>query len=286
MRAKCSSVFLLFAILLFSVMQSAAQQESVFNKFAGEYVTGHEFGGGLVSLGGYGTFADRDFSDDGTEISASGTYTFSDGILHFKITKRAGRRRDDKEYNLLNPAEIREMFGNAVRDEVIKEYRFLPVEWSERLYLIDESDLKNFANAVNFGIEPRPSLYSRHYSSPWYGSFYLRSGDERKKVSGKPRLPAKWLAFLLRKPVTATVINIEKVEKKNELVTIITATINKGSRDGLKVGMKLLAKDEEPSSWSSPEVISVGKRTAKVEAKTKLKAGDALSTRYQPRMAY
>jgi hypothetical protein len=287
MKAHYNNVFLLFAILLFSVVQSAAQQESVSNnKFAGEYVTGHEFGGGSIRLEIDGTFSVDDGSDDGTKISTSGNYTFSDGVVHFKVIQRTGRRRDDKEYNLLNPDEIREMFGTVVKDEVKKEFKLLPVEWSERIYLIYENDLKDFANAVNFGIEPRASLYSRHYSSPWYGSFYLRSGDERKKVTGKPRLPAEWLSFLLRKPLTATVISIQKVEKKNEFVTIITATVNKGSRHGLKVGMKLLAKDEEPSSWSSPEVISVGRQTAKIEARTKLKVGAALGTRYKPRMFY
>ncbi len=180
------------------------------------------------------------------------------------------------------------MFRDANIGEVEKEFKYLPIEWSERIYLINQSELKNFANAINLGIEPRSSLISRDDFSPWYGSFYLRSGDEKKTVRGKPNLPAKWLSFLLSRPLTATVISIQEVEKR-EFVTISTVTINKGRKDGLKVGMRLLTKDEIPSQWDGPEVISVEEKTAKIQARlsrTELKVGDKLSTRYKPKMLY
>lgn len=289
MRAKYNSVFLLFFILLFSAIQSPAQQEAIFKKFAGTYVTGHEFGGGSIKLKTDGTFSDGGGSDDGTAISTSGNYTLSDGVLHFKITKQTGKRAGDgKEFNLLDPVERKEMFRSNDNDEVEREFKYLPIEWSERIYLINASELKNFANAINLGIEPRSSLISERDSSPWYGSFYLRSGDEQKKVTGNPNLPEKWLSFLLSKPLIAKVISVQKVEKK-QFVTICTVTINKGSKDGLKVGMRLLTKDEIPSQWDGAEVISVEKETAKIQARlsrTELKVGDKLSIRYKPKMLY
>ncbi len=50
MRNKFDATFLLFFVLLFFVIQSQAQQEAIFKKFAGTYVTGHEFGGGSIKL--------------------------------------------------------------------------------------------------------------------------------------------------------------------------------------------------------------------------------------------
>jgi hypothetical protein len=289
MGTKYINVSLLFFILLFSVIQIPAQQEAIFKKFAGTYVTGHEFGGGSIKLETDGTFSDGGGSDDGTEVSTSGNYTLSDGVLHFKITKQMGKRAlDRKEFNLLDPEERKEMFRGEDTGEAEREFKRLPIEWSERIYLINESELKNFANAINLGIEPRSSLISRDDSSPWYGSFYLRSGDERKKVIGNPNLPEKWLSFLLRKPLIAKVTDIQEVEKR-EFVTISTVTINKGSKHGLKVGMRLLNKDEVPSQWGGLEVISVEKETAKIEARlsrNELKVGDKLSTRYKPKMLY
>lgn len=288
MRAKYSYIFLLFFILLFSAIQSPAQKESVFKKFAGTYITGHEFGGGSIKLETDGTFSDGGGSDDGTSISSSGNYTLSNGVLHFKIIKQTGKLRDGKEFNLLDATEKKEMFGGVSNGEIQREFEYLPINWSGRIYLIGESELINFANAINLGIEPRSSLISEREASPWYGSFYLRSGDEQKKVTGNPNLPEKWLSFLLRKPITATIINMQVVEKR-EFSTLVTATINKGSKDGLKVGMRLLAKDQVPSQWDGPEVISVEKGTAKIQTRlvrNELKVGDKLSTKYKPKMPY
>lgn len=164
----------------------------------------------------------------------------------------------------------------------------LPGEWSGRIYLLYESDLENFANAVNLGIEPRATLISNDYSSPWYGSFYLRSGDEHKKVRGSPPLPEPWRSFLLSGPVTATVISIRE-SKQSEVHTAVTATIDKGSRDGLKVGMRLLTRDENPSPWGGTKVISVGEETALISTvlvRSELKVGDKISSRYEPKDPY
>ena len=92
----------------------------------------------------------------------------------------------------------------------------------------------------------------------------LRKGDEQKKVKGQPSIPKEWLAFLLPKPVTTTVISIQE-SKKAAFVATSIVTVNKGRRDGLKVGMRLVAKGEEPSTSLGSEVISVEEKTAKVK---------------------
>lgn len=280
---------LLCLAVLLSAIQSLAQQEDVFKRFAGTYVTGHEFGGGALTLDADGRFSVGGGSDDGTQISTSGTYTLSNGRLRFIIVKSTGKRGSEgKEFNLLDPQDRKEMFGDSGSGTIEKEFEMVPIEWSGRTYLLYERDLKNFVDAVNLGIEPRSTLTSNRYSSPWYGSLYLRSGDEKKKVEGNPSLPEQWLSFLLDKPITAKVISIEEI-RKHQWSTTFTAVINKGSRDGLKVGMKLLTEDEEPSPWGGTEVISVAEKTAKIRTelvRSELKVGDKISSRYEPRNLY
>jgi hypothetical protein len=242
-----------------------------------------------LSLSPGGQFSEEGGSDDGTRVSTSGTYTLSDGLLHFIIVRQTWKRGEQgQEFNLLDPKDRKEIFGSSDSGEIKKEFKMLPLEWSGRIYLLYEEDLKNFVNAVNLGIEPRAALTSSHYVSPWYGSFYLRSGDERKKVTGSPPLPEQWLSLLLSKPVTAEVIRIEEM-RKYQWSTTFTATINKGSRDGLKVGMRLLTEDEEPSLWSGTEVVSVTENTAKIRTelvRSELKVGDKISSRYEPKDVY
>jgi hypothetical protein len=274
--------FLCLAVLL-SLVPSFAQHDETFKRFAGTYVSGHDFGGGSLTLDAHGRFSEEGGSDDGTQISTSGTFILSADRLHFTIVKQMGTR-GGKKFNLLESKEKKEMFESSDDEKIEKEFDLLPVEWSGRIYLLYEKDLKDFVNAVNLGIEPRATLVSSDYTSPWYGPFYLRSGDEQKKVAGPPSLPEKWLSFLLSKPVTATVISIEET-KKYEFSTTFTATIDKGSRDGLKVGMRLLTKNEEPSPWSGTEVISVEEKTAKIQAvlvNSELKVGDQINSRYKP----
>ena len=278
-----SVLVLLCLVGLLSAIPASARQEGLYNKFAGTYVTGHDFGGGSLTLDAGGRFSEGAGSDDGTKISTSGTYTLSDGRLNFTIVKHTGNR--GRELNLLDPKDRKEMFGDSGGEKIEKEFEMLPIEWSGRIYLLYETDLKNFADAVNLGIEPRTTLTSNRYSSPWYGSFYLRSGDEQKKVAGNPRLPEQWLSYLLNKPVTAKVIRIEEI-KKFQLTTTFTATINKGSREGLKVGMRLLTEGEIPSPWDGTEVISVAEKTARIRTnlvRSELKVGDKINSRYNPK---
>lgn len=283
--AKQSSVFL---FLVLTLAQTPAPQPDVFKKFASTYVTGHDFGGSSFTLKSDGRFWTGSGSDDGTRVSTSGTYNLSNGQLHFKVVAQTGKRGSEgKVFNLLDPKESKQFYdGESV--DIVKEFKMWPVEWAGRIYLLDDAELKYFANAINLGIEPRATLTSSRYESPWYGSFYLRTGDEQKQATGKPQLPDEWLSYLLDKPITATVIRIDDV-KKLEFDTIFVATINKGSSDGLRVGMKLVTKNEEPSRWSGTEVISVEERTSQIRTemgRAELKVGDQIRSRYSPKDLY
>jgi hypothetical protein len=59
--------------------------------------------------------------------------------------------------------------------------RYQPVRWGDRMYLVAVEDLQGFAGEVEQGREPRRGPH---------GSHYLRKGDWRVAVSGRPDLAA------------------------------------------------------------------------------------------------
>jgi hypothetical protein len=110
--------------MLLSAVPSLAQQEDVFRKFAGTYVTGHEFGGGSLTLDSKGNFSDGSGSDDGTRVSSSGNYTLSEGLLRFVMVKETWKRGEGgKELNLLDPNDRKEAFGKLDSGEQRKSSR-------------------------------------------------------------------------------------------------------------------------------------------------------------------
>lgn len=251
-----------FSILLLATQALAQQQECTPNKLAATYAAGHNFWGSFLTLTADGQYSKRSY-DCTTEYFESGTYAISDGVLHFTVFKRTAKPNGGEvETDLLT--------------ESPKEYKLLPIKWSDRIYLVFDDDLSNFANAINLGLEPR----SQVNSEPYYGAFYLRTGDEKKKVSGNPTLSEKWNSFLLNRPVIATIIYVEG-EAKDRI-----GIIDKGSKNGLKVGMRLIAKDEEPSLWIVTEIVSIEERSAKVRLSSDVKIGDQLSTKYKRRVGW
>lgn len=264
--------FLLITCLIGTATVSA-QQTLTISDLAGTYSAGHNFGGSSITLEADGTY----FQNSGActmAIKESGTFVLVDELVRFTILKYTGVKFSDesKEYDLFDAQARKEFFD--YRDEKVEplktEFTLLPVKWGERIYLLDKDDLQNFANAINLGLEPRTEMRSE----PYFGSFFLRESDLAKSVSGKPSLPAEWQSFILTKPITAKIVALEDQDKTK------VATINKGSRDGLKVGMKLLAKGEEPSPWSKTgEILLVEEGTAKVQVND-LKVGDIINSKY------
>lgn len=281
--AKIRRWLLLCLAVLSSAAYLSAQQEITPHKLAATYYSGHGYGGSSLTLNANGLFSSNSFSHDGSEMLSSGTYVLSKGALRFTVLKQTERRRGEKkETNLLEPDERKGAVGNGGSVDTKREFSLLPIVWSDRIYLIDEKDLNHFANAINLALEPRSTLRSE----PYYGAFYLRKGDEVKSVAVNPSLPPVWLSFLLSRPVTATVISIE--ERRKEIYwSRNLATINKGKAGGLKVGMRLVINDEEPSTTWGAEIISVEEKTAQIrtlQSDRELKIGDKLSTRNGPKL--
>jgi len=263
---------LLFLILgLFATYGIAQQPES--KSLVGSYTIGHTFGFSALTLDADGSYVMKT-SDCTMEYTRSGTYVSSSKALHFEILKYVATDHGGiREINMLDPNERKGVFGKD-SGEMPAEFELIPITWSDRIYLIDEDDLSNFANAVNFGVEPRAELSSE----PYCGSFYLRDGDQKKKVSGAPGIPDKWSSLLLRRPVVATIVSLKGDDKET------LATLNKGSKSGLRVGMRLLTKNEEPNPWSGAQVISVTTKSAVIRAWSGVMVGDKLSTKYVSHM--
>jgi len=241
-----------FIVAIFAI-DGSAQQQSTGNKLVGTYLTGHLFGSSALTLQADGTYVMRS-RDCTLEYIRSGAYVTSSEVLHFKIVKYVAKGHgSEHEIHLLDPIERKAVYGRY-SDEIQMETEFelLPIRWSDRIYLIDGDDLSSFVNAVNFGPEPRSELSSQ----PYYGSFFLREGDQHKKVSVAPKIPDKWRSVLLSRPVVATIVAL-RGDAKGTL-----ATLNKGTKSGLRVGMRLLNENEEPSPWSRAEIVSVTKKSA------------------------
>lgn len=269
MKTKLFLLINLFIIFLFQ----ASAQSKIFNQneLYGTYAAGHRFGGSAITLQPDGTYKDE--SGNCTHwLNESGTYLFESGVLHFTILKYTAQSHGEENrlLDMFDPQQRREIFGSS--GEIRKTFKLIPIKWSERIYLISDSSLDDFCNAINLGVEPRKDVVSEYY----LGNFYLREGDETKAVTGMPALPGGRNSLLLKKPVTAAVIKVEGENSKR------IAIIDKGSLDGLKAGIRLIGEMEEPFLWSSVEVVSVEKKTATVKVSDNVKVGDKLSTRFVP----
>jgi hypothetical protein len=261
----------IFVLLL--TLPVFAQKIFTISDLTGSYFIGHRFGGSDIALKIDGTFS-MSASDCTTSYNTLGTYTFTDGSLHFTILKKTEKQHGDSpEVVIFDPTK--NVFPPKT-EKFRTEFRLLPIRWASRIYLMDEDDLNDFVHAINLGLEPR----SEASAEPYYGSFYLREGDEKKKAQGKPILPKQIKPYWLNKAIVATVTNVE--ERKNDSVV----TINKGSRNGLKVGIPLLAEAEEPSPWFATKIVAISKKTSQVRVARNVKIGDKLSTKFDRRYFY
>lgn len=241
--------------------QSNNSATTVLKDFVGQYVYSSGFVGANYKLTDDGKFEYNTFSDCCDPIwRESGTYTFKDNQLHFKVSVKTLN-----EYNLLDPKQATDAFRKLYKDkdadvktgDIQTEYNMQVVRWGERIYLIEPERLHLFAAAVNFGVEPRRGIINDNFLTT---DFYLRRGDETKTVSGKPSLPEPLLPFLQDSQFKATITKIESQEKEKIYL------INKGSADGVKVGMSFVGENVEPEYNNLLWVVSVDEKSAKVKS--------------------
>lgn len=112
------------------------------------------------------------------------------------------------------------------------EPTLVPIRWGQRHYLIPVNKMLDFANAINSGTEPSDLWGGRS------GSFLLKNGDEKNPVEGRPNMPAEYLAYLLEKPVEATITSVGD-SHVTESWRYTAVTLNAGTVDGLKKGMEM-----------------------------------------------
>lgn len=111
---------------------------------------------------------------------------------------------------------------------------FIPVSWGERKYLIPTKNMVQFCNDVNSGSEPRQSMYGMHL---------LKSGDNKKRVTGDPQLPEEFRKYLLKSPIIAEIIEIGPITLKSGAgdwkFKETPIALNVGKQSGLLSGMEL-----------------------------------------------
>lgn len=151
--------------------------------------------------------------------------------------------------------------------------KFLVVHWGDRIYLVADEDrgsfgILDFCNAINQGDEPRKQRHGL--------GFYLRDKDWDKDAPGLPDLPKEWRDYLLKQPLRGKIVQVDRKQ---------TATVNLGSKDGLKVGMELSAQGEH---WCQLEVTGIEDASCTVkhkyeddaaDEKRKLEAGQLVTSR-------
>jgi len=285
MKAHSKLLVLLVAwlTLIPAPWREASGQSPSTKGVAGEYEFYARFSGAVITLGGDGSYTES-ASDCTTEYTYKGSYVLRDGAVVVTIKSATQHAHGESESDAV-PVPLSGDKEVEAEDEQAQSRveRYLPVGWDGRSYLIPEDSLLGFCNAVNSGVEPRPGSdgpdYNPSLHDGYFGSFYLRKGDEEKKVSGLPQLPEKWRNYLLKRPAEGEVLSF---------ITSDEAVVTVGSQQGLKVGMRLFVSDgskqfwDSPSMWSGLEVVSVEEVTARVKAYDRVKVGDKVSTRYTP----
>ena len=111
----------------------------------------------------------------------------------------------------------------------------VPIAWGSRHYLIPPEDIVGFCNEINQGGEPRPRVHGFHL---------LRRGDETNAVTGLPKLPNEFRAYLVSEPIEATIVAVGKSSTRPSVADWkfkdTPVTLDAGTQQGLRVGMELV----------------------------------------------
>lgn len=156
--------------------------------------------------GSYSYFAG--FTGVTLDLWPNGTYQMHAGSDAIEVKDRTNEKgKSYGSYSLRDGLLILQPRDYKRRLRLLKwPLRLIPVKWGMRLYLIEETELTDFCNAVARKEEP-------HGPDTW-SSFLLRRGDASKPAGGSPKLPDKWLHYLR---------HMEEVEKTHG-VTVVKGT--------------------------------------------------------------
>ena len=137
--------------------------------------------------------------------------------------------------------------SDTTRFARIHASEYILIRWGERVYLVPPDQMMRFVNdvnsmdAVNSGRAVRPGI------GP--GGIFLRSGDDKKAVSGKPELPEEFMPYLLDAPINVTIVSVKDIREEERQAApglsgtyrtnVATIVIDKGKKDGLLADMQL-----------------------------------------------
>lgn len=261
------------------VINTFAQKILTTKDLSGEYVYSSGFVGARFTLTEDGKYEYQTFSDCCDSVWREvGSYQPVGNLIHFDILQHTLNK-----YNLLDPKEkteaLRTLYdykGEDIKaDEIKTTHELQIIRWGERLYLIDKQILYLFAAAVNLGVEPRKSIINNDFLTT---NFFLKRGDEVKPIIGKPELSSEWNSYILEFPIKVSITKV--VEGKTER----KYSIDKGSLDGVKVGMCFIGENAEVEYSNLLWVVSVEEHTAKLQDQSILyppdyKVGENLTTK-------
>lgn len=117
---------------------------------------------------------------------------------------------------------------------------FLPIRWSDRLYLVPPNRLEGFCDAIIDATEPR---------SDYPGRFYLRFPCHR--VTGYPSLPKPWATYLEQNLVIGKVLDVNGANVR----------IDVGSKSGLHERDVLKARRHDYGQARKLSVASVAENS-------------------------
>jgi hypothetical protein len=186
--------------------------------FAGEYYAGDGYGFRYLDVAPSGRFSFELFWDDGGGSRKEGTVGVVDGRLFLHPAKRVSEK--------------------AIADGDFS--RLLPVRYGKRLYLLQDSELLGFCNAINLGLEPRNTMDGRYYLRMKMTKL-VRTGKAEPELAaadGQPELPRGWASFLL-----AGTLN----DEIRDVLDVNRARVSLGTKQRVLRGMRLFVEGRGPS---------------------------------------
>ncbi|MGD9590304.1 MAG: hypothetical protein AB7Q37_11795 [Pyrinomonadaceae bacterium] len=249
---------LLLALTAMGQNSPVPETASPTTDLAGEYLYSSGYVGANYKLFGDGRFEYSSFSDCCDPVwREAGTFVLEGDQLQLRLTTKTLN-----EYNLLDAKQATKAFrklydekGEVKPGEIETEYSMHVVRWGSRIYLVPPKRLHLFVAAICFDVEPRSRVIHRDFLTT---QFFLRRGDETKEVGGVPTLP-EWHLWILRQSrLKATITQIVGAGEGKSFV------IDKGSRDGVKIGMALARENIKPDHDSFLWVESVSQTSARL----------------------
>jgi hypothetical protein len=124
---------------------------------------------------------------------------------------------------------------------------YIPVTWGERHYLIASSQMIEFVNQVNSGLE---EVRGRS------AFFFLRTEDEEKPSIGSPDLPMPYRSLLRSQTIRGELTSLANGSKPDR------AVLNVGRKHGVFEGMEFHSRD--PHVFGHAKVIRVDETQSEV----------------------